>query len=76
MNNNEELKKAIITICNAKEDINKAIDIIIEQGNPQSNTEMWEIGKEINNSIDTLMAKSNVVYDKYVYYIIAARNKK
>lgn len=76
MNNNEELKKAIITICNAKEDINKAIDIIIEQGNPQSNKEMWKIGKEINNSIDTLMAKSNVVYNKYVYYIIAARNKK
>lgn len=75
MNNNEELKKAIITICNAKEDINEAINIIIEQGNPQSDVEMWNIGKEINNSIDTILRKSNVVYDKYIEYIIAAGNK-
>lgn len=75
MNNQEEVIKAVTTIFNAKEDINEAIHIIIEKGNPQSDDELWDIGKDINNSIDTIIRESNIDYDRYINYIIAAKNK-
>lgn len=74
MKNKEEITKAIKELVNAKEDINEAIHIIIEKGNPQSDDELWDIGKEINNNIDTVIRKSNTVYDRYINYIIAAKN--
>lgn len=53
MSNEEEVIKVVKKVIDAKENINK----------------------EINNIIETIIKESSIDYDRYLNYVIAAKNK-
>ena len=75
----EEVIKVVKKVIDAKENINKEINTLIELDdkyiNTQNRVELWTTAKEINNIIETIIKESSIDYDRYLNYIIAAKNK-
>ena len=75
----EEIIKVVKKVIDAKENINKEINTLIELDdkyiNTQNRVELWTTAKEINNIIETIIKESSIDDDRYLNYVIAAKNK-